>query len=139
MNTKSKGNLSESVVCDFLVSRGYEIVDRNYLRKWGELDIVAVKEGSLHFIEVKSDFRKNQDDGFRAEELMHNLKQRHLRRMVATYLEDKKYGLDYPFVFDLAIVSFGRGGSAGSARQHLDQGGNNNGFYSVSLQENVII
>jgi putative endonuclease len=125
MNTKSKGNLSESIVCDFLVSRGYEILDRNYLRKWGELDIVATKEGSLHFIEVKSDFRKNQNDGYRAEELMHNLKQRRLRRMVATYLEDKKYGLDYPFVFDLAIVSFGKG--------------NNGDLYSVSLQGNVII
>ena len=125
MNTKSKGNLSESIVCDFLVSRGYEILDRNYLRKWGELDIVATKEGSLHFIEVKSDFRKNQNDGYRAEELMHNLKQRRLRRMVATYLEDKKYGLDYPFVFDLAIVSFGKG--------------DNGDLYSVSLQENVII
>ena len=125
MNTKSKGNLSESVVCDFLVSRGYEILDRNYLRKWGELDIVASKEGSLHFIEVKSDFRKNQNDGYRAEELMHNLKQRRLRRMVATYLEDKKYGLDHPFVFDLVIVSFGKG--------------NKGDLYSVSIQENVII
>jgi putative endonuclease len=125
MNTKSKGNLSESVVCDFLVSRGYEILDRNYLRKWGELDIVASKEGSLHFIEVKSDFRKNQNDGYRAEELMHNMKQRRLRRMVATYLADKKYGLDYPFVFDLAVVNFGKG--------------NNGDLYSVSLQENVII
>ena len=125
MNTKSKGNLSESVVCDFLVSKGYKIVDRNYFRKWGELDIVATKEGSLHFIEVKSDFRENQNDGYRAEELMHNLKQRRLRRMVATYLEDKKYGLDHPFVFDLAIVSFGKG--------------NNGDLYSVSLQENVII
>jgi len=125
MNTKSKGNLSESVVCDFLVSRGYEILDRNYLRKWGELDIIAIKEGSLHFIEVKSDFRKNQNDGYRAEELMHNLKQRRLRRMVATYLVDKKYGLDHPFIFDLAIVSFGKG--------------NNGDLYSVTLQENVII
>ncbi len=132
MNTKSKGNLSESVVCDFLVSKGYEILDRNYLRKWGELDIVAIKEGSLHFIEVKSDFRKNQNDGYRAEELMHNLKQRRLRRMVATYLEDKKYGLDYPFVFDLAIVSFGESRSS-------TKGGNGSDLYSVSLQENVII
>ena len=132
MNTKSKGNLSESVVCDFLVSKGYEILDRNYLRKWGELDIVAIKEGSLHFIEVKSDFRKNQNDGYRAEELMHNLKQRRLRRMVATYLEDKKYGLDYPFVFDLAIVSFGE--SRSSTKR-----GNGSDLYSVSLQENVII
>ena len=49
MNTKSKGNLSESVVCDFLVSKGYEILDRNYLRKWGELDIVAIKRGESPF------------------------------------------------------------------------------------------
>src|ERR1035437_3532712 len=132
MNTKTKGNLSESIVCDFLVSKGYKILDRNYLRKWGELDIVAIKEGSLHFIEVKSDFRENQNDGYRAEELMHNLKQRRLRRMVATYLEDKKYGLDHPFVFDLAIVNFGKGLSVGQAE-------NNGDLYSVSLQENVII
>ena len=125
MNTKTKGNLSESLVCGFLVAKNYEIIDRNYLRKWGELDIVAIKEGSLHFIEVKSDYRRNQKDGYRAEELMHNLKQRRLRRIVATYLEDKKYGLDHPFVFDLAIVSFGKG--------------DNGELYSVSVQENVII
>ena len=93
---------------------------------------MAIKEGSLHFIEVKSDFRKNQNDGYRAEELMHNLKQRRLRRMVATYLEDKKYGLDYPFVFDLAIVSFGESRSS-------TKGGSGSDLYSVSLQENVII
>jgi putative endonuclease len=132
MNTKSKGNLSESIVCDFLVSKGYEIIDRNYLRKWGELDIVAIKEGSLHFIEVKSDFRKNQDDGYRAEELMHNLKQRRLRRMVAIYLEDKKYGLDHPFLFDLVVVNFGKSSSA-------NQTGNMDDLYTVSVQENVII
>jgi len=125
MNTKKKGNLSESVVCDFLVSQGYRILDRNYLRKWGEIDIVAIKEGSLHFIEVKSDFRENKSDGYRVEELMHGLKQRRLRRMVATYLEDKKYGLDHSFVFDLAIVRFGKS--------------DNGELQTVSLQENVII
>ena len=132
MNTKIKGNLSESVVCDFLASKGYEIIDRNYLRKCGELDIVAIKEGSLHFIEVKSDFRRNQGDGYRAEELMHNLKQRRLRRMVAIYLEDKKFGLDHPFVFDLAIVSFGKSSTSG-------QTGDGSRLHTVSLQENVII
>ena len=132
MNTKEKGNLSEAVVCDFLASKGYEILDRNYLRKWGELDIVAEKEGSLHFIEVKSDFRKNQSDGYRAEELMHSLKQRRLRRMVATYLVDKKYGLDHSFVFDLAVVSFGRGLMESKTGERDD-------LYTVSIQENVII
>jgi len=70
------------MVCDFLVSRGIRNSRSKLSSQWGELDIVATKEGSLHFIEVKSDFRKNQNDGYRAEELMHNLKQRRLRRMV---------------------------------------------------------
>ena len=125
MNTREKGNLSESIVCDYLVSNGYAIIGRNFLRKWGEIDIIAKREEGLHFIEVKSDFRRNQGDGYRAEELMHNLKQTRLRRIVATYLVERGYGLDYPFIFDLAIVSFGK-------RENGDP-------CSVSLQENVII
>ena len=45
--------------------------------------------------------------------------------MIATYLVERKFGLDHPFIFDLAIVSFGEG-KIGD-------------FYSVSLQENLII
>ncbi|MEX2010387.1 MAG: YraN family protein [Parcubacteria group bacterium] len=48
------GDVGESVACEFLRRRGFEIVERNYLRKWGEIDIVAKKEGILRFIEVKS-------------------------------------------------------------------------------------
>ena len=98
---------------------------RNFLRKWGEIDIIAKRGHELHFIEVKSDFRNNRHDGYRAEELMHGMKQRRLRRIVATYLCDMGYGLDYPFIFDLAIVSHGK----------REDGS----LYSISLQENVII
>lgn len=38
----------------FLMKRGYKIVDRNYRRPWGELDIIAERKGKIHFIEVKS-------------------------------------------------------------------------------------
>lgn len=48
------GNLAEDFACMFLVKNGYSIVDRNYLKKWGELDIVAKKGATFHFIEVKS-------------------------------------------------------------------------------------
>lgn len=48
------GNLGEDIAEMFLVKRGYKIVNRNYLKKWGELDIVATKDRVIFFIEVKS-------------------------------------------------------------------------------------
>ncbi|MBI4121597.1 MAG: YraN family protein [Candidatus Ryanbacteria bacterium] len=48
------GNLGEDVACLFLVKQEYRILDRNYLRKWGELDVVAKLSDTIHFIEVKT-------------------------------------------------------------------------------------
>ncbi|MBX4181397.1 YraN family protein, partial [Candidatus Parcubacteria bacterium] len=48
------GDIGENIACDFLKNRGYTIVERNYLRKWGEIDIVARKGEVIHFVEVKS-------------------------------------------------------------------------------------
>lgn len=111
MDTRAKGNLTESIACDFLRARGYSIIERNYLKKWGELDIVAEKDGDLHFIEVKSDFHSAGHSGYRPEENVHNLKQRRLRRAISTYLVERKYGLDHPFYFHVISVSFnGRAG-----------------------------
>ena len=125
MNTKSKGHLSESIVCDTLVSQGFEVIERNYLRKWGEIDIVARKDGELHFVEVKSDFRGRGSDGYRPEEQVHDLKRGRLRRTIATYLVERKYGLDHPFIFDVIVISFGKG-RAGEQ-------------YSIRTHENIII
>ena len=39
----------------FLEQEGFRIVERNYFaRKFGEIDIIAVRDGVWHFIEVKS-------------------------------------------------------------------------------------
>ena len=48
------GDIGENIACHFLKKRGFEILDRNYSRKWGELDIVAKKDSIIHFVEVKS-------------------------------------------------------------------------------------
>ena len=37
-----------------LVKHSFKILDRNYRKKWGEIDIVAKKDNILHFIEVKT-------------------------------------------------------------------------------------
>jgi len=52
--TQKVGSLGEELVVKFLIKRGYTILDRNYRRPWGELDVVAEKKGRIHFVEVKA-------------------------------------------------------------------------------------
>lgn len=44
----------EDKASDFLVNSGFEIVERNFHSKFGEIDIIAKKGDILHFIEVKA-------------------------------------------------------------------------------------
>jgi len=54
LTTKEVGNLGETVACEYLRRHGFTIRDRNYVKKTGELDVVAEKEDTLHFVEVKT-------------------------------------------------------------------------------------
>ncbi len=95
------GDIGENVACEFLVRHGFEIIERNYLRKWGEIDIVAKKSGKIHFVEVKSVSceisRLNVSHGtsakdnplqetYRPEENLHPGKLKRLYRTIETYL-----------------------------------------------------
>ena len=48
------GDTGEEVACKYLEARGFKVLERNYLRKWGEIDIIAEKAKRLYFVEVKS-------------------------------------------------------------------------------------
>lgn len=54
--TRNRGNIAEDMVSTYLESNGYSIDARNYLKKWGEIDIVASKNRKIYFVEVKSVF-----------------------------------------------------------------------------------
>src|SRR5688500_8779759 len=56
---KAIGTLGETIACRFLMKRGFKIIERNYLKKWGEIDIVAKKDELWHFVEVKTVSREN--------------------------------------------------------------------------------
>jgi putative endonuclease len=56
-HTERTGKEAEHEVCKYLERDGYAILDRNWRRPWGELDIVARKDGVLHFVEVKASRR----------------------------------------------------------------------------------
>lgn len=97
------GDIGEKVACAFLEKQGFKILDRNYLKKWGEIDIVADKNNGkgrvIHFVEVKS---MSIDASIRAEENLHPGKLRRLQRTIETYLLDKKINADWQL--DLVIV-----------------------------------
>lgn len=50
---------AEAKASSYLEKEGYRIITRNFHSKFGEIDIIAFKEGILHFFEVK--FSKNYD------------------------------------------------------------------------------
>jgi len=56
MTKKSElGKYGEDRACEYLVEKGYKIVERNFRKPWGELDIVAkAPDKTLTFVEVKT-------------------------------------------------------------------------------------
>ena len=54
MNTKTIGNAGEDKACDYLVQKGYTVLDRNYRTRTGEIDIIAYKDETIVFVEVKT-------------------------------------------------------------------------------------
>ena len=104
------GDTGENIACDFLKKRGFEIVERNYLRKWGEIDIIAKKTGIFRFVEVKSVSANVSGvtvsgvtkDNYRPEDNMHPWKLKRLARAIQTYLLDRK--LDSDWQLDLITV-----------------------------------
>jgi putative endonuclease len=78
------GDIGENIACEFLKKHGFGIIERNYLRKWGEIDIVARKGGVIRFVEVKTVTHGTL--GYRPEDNMHPWKLKRLARTIQTYL-----------------------------------------------------
>lgn len=50
---KSLGQIGEELASRYLQRAGYKILERNYKKGWGEVDIIAQKEKKIVFFEVK--------------------------------------------------------------------------------------
>ena len=54
MGTKETGQKGEERAAQYLLENGYEVLERNYKTKTGEIDIIAKKAETLVFVEVKT-------------------------------------------------------------------------------------
>jgi len=105
------GDVGENIACKFLMKRGFEIIEQNYSKKWGEIDIIAKKTNKLHFIEVKSVSHmpvSYETDNYNPEDNLHPWKLQRLSRVIQTYLlgykrnRDVSYETDWQF--DVMVV-----------------------------------
>ncbi len=94
--SRATGDQAERVASLFLGSKGCMIVDRNVSCRLGEIDIIAQKDGVLHFIEVKSG--KNFEP-------IYNITPSKLKKLIRTiewYI--KKNRIETPYQLDAVIV-----------------------------------
>ncbi len=93
------GNLGEDIACTFLVSKGFAILERNHLRPWGEIDIVARFNDVYRFVEVKTISREKGSRETRvnmtAEDHIHPAKMQKIARTVEVYMTSIKDDLDF--------------------------------------------
>ncbi len=110
-NKRKIGDTGENVCCSFLESKGFRIIDRNYLKKWGEIDVIAEKDNVLRFIEVKTVSRENVRDisretldSYRPEENVHPWKLKRLSRTIQGYLLGNKVKSEKLWQLDVMAV-----------------------------------
>jgi len=107
---KKVGSMGEQITAKYYKNQGFRILGFNYLKKWGEIDVIAEKAGKVYFIEVKTVSYETKHDldraitdkTWRPEENVHESKLKKLHRVIDTWLKDKKWMGDWQI--DVAAV-----------------------------------
>lgn len=94
MITKTIGELGEKAACKYLKKNKYKILDCNFQKKFGEIDIIAKCGETVSFIEVKT--RKSDNFGLPCEYVT-RAKQQRLIRTAYAYIGEKELDANYSF------------------------------------------
>ena len=96
--SRAKGDIAELKAYEYLLKNGFEVVERNFYSKFGEIDIIALKSGVLHFVEVKS--------ALDYETAVQNITPSKMKKLLKTgdvYL--KKNSLQTAYMYDAIIIT----------------------------------
>lgn len=100
---KLLGQAGEDRAAKHLAKQGYRILERNYRTTHGEIDLIALHEGTIVFVEVKT----RTSDAFGAPELaVTPQKQRRMVKTALGYIKYKKLH-QVPCRFDVVAISDG--------------------------------
>ena len=107
------GKLGEDIAIKYLENHGYTILERNYRKPWGEIDIIASEKISKHqllalksqelvFFEIKT---QNERFEWRPEENITRHKKHQLSRIVSTYIKEHKISENQDWRIDVLAIS----------------------------------
>ena len=100
--TSRIGEVGEQVACDFLESRGHQILDRNWRAGHLELDIVSEGPDGVHFVEVKA---RTAPVTSALTDQVNAVKQKRISAAARQYL-NKKHLSGREVYFDIVSVLF---------------------------------
>ncbi len=87
----SLGQYGEDIACEYLVKNNYKVIERNYRKPWGELDIIAqAPDKTLVFIEVKTMRQNPAIAELSPEDQMTASKLKKFKRTAELYAGDNK-------------------------------------------------
>jgi putative endonuclease len=98
---KTLGTQGELLVIELFIANGFTIAERNYQRFSGEIDIIAYKQKTAVFIEVKTRHKPLFD----MTELISHTKQRKIIATAKLYCAEKGI-VDMVCRFDVALVTY---------------------------------
>jgi putative endonuclease len=102
LKTSKIGQNGEEIACDFLLSRGHQILDRNWRSGHLELDIVSEDQEGLHFVEVKA---RTAPVTSTLTDQVNLIKQKRISAAALQYL-NKKHLVGQDVFFDIVSVLF---------------------------------
>lgn len=106
--TQKIGKLGEDITCIYLKKLGFTVLERNYYKLIGEIDIIAKKEGILHFIEVKSVSCETLENmsllAIKPEENFTLDKIYKFKKIISFYMGDKRVSHETQIQIDLLAV-----------------------------------
>ncbi|MEA3374455.1 MAG: YraN family protein [Campylobacterota bacterium] len=96
--SRTKGDIAEERACEVLRKKGFSIIGRNYSSRFGEIDIIALKDKVLHFLEVKSAATYDQ-----AIQNITPVKLQRILRTTDVYMKHHQLSIDYSI--DAVVVT----------------------------------
>ena len=115
LSSKELGRRGEEAAARFLERRGFEVLERNWTCFAGEVDIIALQEDALCFIEVKT--RSSVQKGFPSEAVDGRKRDRY-ERIAACYLKENVHD-DLRVRFDVISI-LALGGDRAFLRHHIN-------------------
>jgi putative endonuclease len=132
-HNKNIGFIGEKIAYNYYVNIGYKIKDKNVFLRGGEIDIIAEKDNTLYFVEVKTviEGKINAIDNFT------DRKAKNMKRAIEIYLYKHKVSTNIQI--DLVCITLKNTNNIGFNTEKQCEEYKSEQDYKIELIQNIIL